>query len=318
MQSELGKGSCFTWRLPFLQIGSELHATALIAGYLSEAPIRNQKNISSRPGSRFDEQRAGRTGYLVLVAEDNETSRNLFARQLALLGHTADLVANGKDALVRWRAGNYDILLTDVHMPEMDGYQLAQTIRAEEREQSRIPIIGLSANAMAEEIERCLAAGMDEYLVKPILLMQLQQVLEHWTNEPEAQQQTQQKPAPAAPQHMTGEASLHINILKALVGDDWQVVQEFLKDFSVMAKHTHKALRQASDACDFADVVRQAHRFKSSARAVGALRLGTISAGLEQAGRQENPVLLRTSMAAFDHEMTAVVEQMNYLMMNMR
>src|SRR5690606_259692 len=217
-----------------------------------EVPTRSWKNISSPPDSQSGEQQ---TGLTVLVAEDNETNRKVFARQLGLLGHTVDLVTDGEDALAHWRAGCYDILLTDVHMPGMDGYQLAQTIRAAEQGQSRIPIIGLSANAMAEEIERCLAAGMDEYLVKPILLMQLQQALAHWV----AQSGVQQKPAFAAPRLITGKASLHIDILMDLVGNDMQVVREFMKDFSAMAKEIHQALQEAAAACDFAAVVRQAH-----------------------------------------------------------
>src|SRR5690606_32733611 len=110
------KGPCLALRLPFPQqmdMGSELQVVADRSG---EVPTRSWKNISSPPDSQSGEQQ---TGLTVLVAEDNETSCKIFARQLGLLGHTADLVTNGEDALAHWRAGHYDILLTDVQMPGM-------------------------------------------------------------------------------------------------------------------------------------------------------------------------------------------------------
>jgi PAS domain S-box-containing protein len=125
-------------------------------------------------------EEAVRQGRLILVAEDNEMNRNVIARQLKLLGYAADVAGDGQDALERWRSGDYALLLTDLHMPLLDGYQLAQSIRAEEKSGTRIPIIALTANALKGEADRCREVGMDDYRSKPSPLAELKSVLGTW------------------------------------------------------------------------------------------------------------------------------------------
>jgi CheY-like chemotaxis protein len=127
-------------------------------------------------------QDARREGRLILVAEDNEINRLVILHQLKLIGLAADISINGRQALERWRSGAGDIalLLTDLHMPEMDGYALARAIRAEEPAGQRLPIIAVTANALRDEELRCRAAGMDGYLTKPIQRLQLQAAIEEW------------------------------------------------------------------------------------------------------------------------------------------
>jgi two-component system sensor histidine kinase/response regulator len=117
-----------------------------------------------------------------LVAEDNEINQKVIFRQLALLGVMAEVVENGQKALERWRDGDYALLLTDVHMPTMDGYELTAAIRTEEAQSNRsyIPIIALTANAMQGEADRCKALGMDDYLSKPVQLAVLKKLLHEW------------------------------------------------------------------------------------------------------------------------------------------
>ncbi|MBK3733761.1 DUF3369 domain-containing protein, partial [Azospirillum brasilense] len=111
----------------------------------------------------------------ILVAEDHPTNRQVIQRQLALLGQTADLAEDGVQALGLWRDGDYALLLTDCQMPEMDGFELTRLIRAEEAAsgRARLPIIAVTANAMAGEAQRCLSAGMDDALSKTVEIGQL-------------------------------------------------------------------------------------------------------------------------------------------------
>ena len=111
------------------------------------------------------------------MVEDNETNRKVILHQFALLGFTADVVNDGLQALECWRSGLYALLLTDLNMPEMDGYQLTQAIRAEEARGRRIPIVALTANALRHEAERCRAVGMDDYLSKPAQLEAFEDVV---------------------------------------------------------------------------------------------------------------------------------------------
>ncbi|ARJ67324.1 hypothetical protein WV31_17460 [Magnetospirillum sp. ME-1] len=119
-------------------------------------------------------------GAPILVAEDHPVNQQVIRRQLQLLGFAAEVFPDGAAALAAWRARPYCLVLTDCHMPIMDGFQLTAAIRAEERADGRhTPILALTANALAGEAERCLKAGMDSYLSKPVELPHLRQALEH-------------------------------------------------------------------------------------------------------------------------------------------
>ncbi|MEM5436640.1 ATP-binding protein [Paraburkholderia diazotrophica] len=122
------------------------------------------------PRSRDD---ALRLHVLILVAEDNPINRHLIRQQLALLGCTCDAVEDGAQALEAWESADYAMLITDCHMPQMDGYTLAMRIRAREGGARRIPIVGLTASVGREERGECIAAGMDECLYKPAKLSDL-------------------------------------------------------------------------------------------------------------------------------------------------
>ncbi|MFC1356678.1 MAG: response regulator [gamma proteobacterium symbiont of Phacoides pectinatus] len=97
-----------------------------------------------------------------------------------MLGFQADFAENGVQALEKWRHGRYSLIMTDCHMPEMDGYQLTRTIRGEEPDGTRIPVVAITADALKGTAQRCRAAGMDDYLTKPMQLKELSQALKRW------------------------------------------------------------------------------------------------------------------------------------------
>ena len=111
----------------------------------------------------------------ILVVDDYEVNLEVLSEQLAILGISADLARDGIEALTLWRAQGYALVMTDTHMPDLDGYSLARQIRAEEEASGgkRSTIIALTANALKGEAERCLAVGMDAYLTKPLDVAQL-------------------------------------------------------------------------------------------------------------------------------------------------
>ena len=116
----------------------------------------------------------------VLLAEDNVTNQKVATMMLRRFGCRTDVVGNGEDALAAMRRKRYDVVLMDCQMPVMDGWATATAIRELERGQERIPIIALTANALAGDRERCLEAGMDDYLTKPLSLTQLHAQLAKW------------------------------------------------------------------------------------------------------------------------------------------
>ncbi len=120
----------------------------------------------------------------VLVAEDNRVNQQVAVGMLKKLGLRVDAVADGREAVDAVQTLPYDLVLMDGQMPDMDGYEATRTIRAMEREGQRIPIIALTAHAMAGDQQKCLEAGMDDYLTKPIVSTKLIKALETWLPDP--------------------------------------------------------------------------------------------------------------------------------------
>ncbi|TAN70407.1 MAG: PAS domain S-box protein [Methylobacter sp.] len=242
-----------------------------------------------------------RQGRLILAAEDNETNQKVILRQLALLGFAADVADNGRQALERWRSGDYALLLSDLHMPEMDGYELTTAIRAEEKASRRVPIVALTANALKGEAEHCRSVGMDDYLSKPVQLAQLKAMLEKWL--PVAVESGPDLPV----------IPVDVNVLKVLVGEDPAVINEFLHDFCSSATQIAAELKTAYTAGQATQVGALAHKLKASAQSVGALALGELCADMEQVGKAGQVEALTALLSRFETEMAVVNEYLNSL-----
>ena len=150
------------------------------------------------PTTREDAITAGR---LILFAEDHPVNRDVIMRQLHLLGYAADAVESGVQAVAALGRTDYALLLTDCNMPEMDCFALTRHIRREGGEQKaprHLPIVALTANAMDGEAERCLEAGMDDYLSKPVEMTKLRVALERWPP-PAPLSAAPEPPAPSVP-----------------------------------------------------------------------------------------------------------------------
>lgn len=123
------------------------------------------------------------SGVCALVVDDMQVNRTLLVEALKKMGHTVDVASNGKEALALIHSLNYDIVFMDCHMPEMDGYQATCEIRAKEQKSGsmkRIPIIAITADAMKENEQRCLDAGMDDFLTKPLKKEKLESIISKW------------------------------------------------------------------------------------------------------------------------------------------
>jgi signal transduction histidine kinase/AmiR/NasT family two-component response regulator len=179
LTSTVGKGSTFRFTLPVTRQPAE---TAPGSVPPSQTAVPSTAPAVA-PGS-----------VRVLFAEDNKINQLVAGKQLAKLGyHSVDIVGNGFEAVSAWQQGKYGIILMDCQMPEMDGYAAAQKIREYEREKKlpHIPIIAMTANAMQGDRELCLAAGMDDYLPKPVTERDLKAVLERATQARPADSDTQ-------------------------------------------------------------------------------------------------------------------------------
>ncbi len=273
-----------------------LKAVAIAAGRAKEAyqeGLPANIRVTITPPSREEARRQGR---LILVAEDNEINQKVIRQQLALLGQTADVVETGRKALVFLRSGDYGLLITDLFMPEMDGYELTKSVRASEAGKRHMPIIAFTAAALKGEIDRCLAVGMDDYMSKPVQLAKLEAMLKKWLPvflESESVPQSSHDPVDAG-------------VLKALVGDDEAMIRDFLRDFRATMVKTAVELRTAYADGQSATMRALAHKLKSSARSVGALALGELCAEIELSGRAGDKFALATLLRGFEQELARV------------
>jgi CheY-like chemotaxis protein/HPt (histidine-containing phosphotransfer) domain-containing protein len=259
-----------------------LHAVALAGGRASPEPDESLKGLAyNLQTSATDSSNGGR---LILVAEDNETNQKVFVHQIRILGHRCDIVDNGRSALQRWRQGDYALVLTDCHMPEMDGYELTRAIRREEGEHRRTPIVAITADALKGTKEHCLAAGMDDYLSKPIQLHELQQKLKQWLPQGEASDGRQK----ISPTDMVIAGNQVVDpgaLIEVLGVEDKVLFAEFYLDFLRTGEQSVSAVRAAYDGRQNNEVGALAHRLKSSARTIGAHALADCCLALEQAGK---------------------------------
>ena len=238
---------------------------------------------------------------LVLLVDDHATNRQVIQRQLALAGYASESAEDGIEGLERWRSGRYALLLSDVHMPRMDGYQLARTIREEagRRGLSPIPIVALTASALKGEAERCLAAGMDDYLAKPVGIATLGACLQRWLphtagRAPMGAEQGARIQSANNRQAVATEAglpqledppTLEASVLEELTGGDVSEARALLQDFLGSTDEDLALLEQLREAGDLHGLTRQAHKVKGAARLVGAQELAEAATTLETAGR---------------------------------
>jgi CheY-like chemotaxis protein len=235
-------------------------------------------------------------GQLILLAEDNETNRDVLLAQLRLLGYAADVAEDGVQALHKWRNGRYALLLTDCHMPKMDGFELTSCIRAEEPAGARLPIIAVTANALQGQALRCLAAGMDDYLSKPLRLQELGPMLAKWLPQvagtlPDATtalgNEALSAPAPAPADANTQDGTLaawDARTLVQIVGVNPALHQRLLDKFLLNGNRQIATLIAAHDNGDTKTIIIVAHTLKSASRTVGAMALGELCQQLESAG----------------------------------
>ena len=269
------RGSTFAVRLPFA--------------------VDPEASTSRRPpeGVAADLEHRSFGGHVVLVAEDNDVNRDVMRRQLALLGCACAAASNGRSALERYRSGGISLVLTDCHMPDMDGFQLTHAIRStEDADGPHVAIVAVTAKAMQGERERCLAAGMNAYLTKPVDLKDLAATLSRLL----------------PPEPVVGPNSVDLTALREIVGGDEEALSEVLLVYA----DTMRALLDDLDTChaagDGKGVASVAHRVSGAAMSVGAERLATFARAAEL-GVAGDPEALRSTIEWIHIEADAVDDQ---------
>ncbi len=199
----------------------------------------------------------------ILVADDQAVNRKLTMRQLEQLGFAVDVVKNGREAVDACGRAPYALIFMDCHMPELDGFEATRQIRQHEGTARRAPVIALTASLAEQDRGRCLAAGMDDYLVKPVSQEALIRVLDRWL----------------------WEAPIDAGTIERLQQIDASVVHEVIDLYVSEAPLRIASIRDAIARQDAPLLASAAHALKSSSGNAGAKRVQEICSDLEKVGR---------------------------------
>jgi diguanylate cyclase (GGDEF)-like protein len=261
VESAPGIGSTFWFVVP-LKLGA---SPALVAVPAVQTPIARR---------RFPE---------ILIVEDNRTSQTIAAGMLQMLDCIPEVVANGRVAVQAFKRKSWDLILMDCNMPEMDGYEATAVIRGLEADSGRrVPIVAMTANTQAIDIEKCLSAGMDDHLPKPLTLDNLTSRLQRWLVDVEIV-----APATATPVGIAAsvtrqgdepiDRAVLVRLREALGGAIGQAIRLFLEDMPTYLEQLEAAVVvEESDA-----VRRAAHAIKGAAWNFGALELAAQAKNIE-------------------------------------
>jgi len=237
-----------------------------------------------------------------LVAEDNAVNRLVVTKALEREGHVVHSANNGREAVEAWQRDRFDLILMDCQMPEIDGYEATRAIRALERSTGgHTRIVAVTANAMKGDRERCLAAGMDEYLAKPLqregLMRALRPLLERGgESQGEAVEATSVTPRDA------GDVPLDRNRLTEIAGGDADFAQELIHLFIEDTAQHIAALGEAIAQADAETVRKVGHTLKGSSSNIGAEPLRCAAFEVEMQGKAGDLVQATTSLTLIQRE----------------
>jgi two-component system, sensor histidine kinase len=239
----------------------------------------------------------------VLVAEDTESSRKLIKRILDKAGYPCDVVANGREAIEAMDRARYDLILMDCQMPVLDGFEATREIRRRQAADQRTPIIALTASAMKGDRENCLAAGMDDYLTKPVARDRLLALIDHWLS-------TRSRQHPDRPDSTAATAPVRLDAIRQMVGDDSELVAELTTTFLRETQERVDRLQEAVEGGDAVAATQMAHGIRSAALNLAAMPLADLAQQIETLGKanalESVPALIQQTA----HELNRIRESL--------
>ena len=240
VESILGKGSTFSFTLPFI-VHSEIEGKTLL----------QQKTYTAN------------NAVSILMCEDNEMNQNLMKAVFLNTPHQLDIASNGNKGLKLLSENEYDLILMDIQMPELDGYETATVIR--EELQLNIPIIAITAHSTLKERERCLSAGMNDYISKPFKKEELLEKIDFWTFGKKGKNET-----PETKKNSPVTSYISLDYLEEMSANDNSFLKEMLGLFQKQSADNFNLLHDHLSANDFESVKKVAHKLKSSFSLIGA------------------------------------------------
>jgi PAS domain S-box-containing protein len=302
------------WRdTPFLMLSSEQDAlvgsTLNVQGYLRKPVTRSElfdglvgvfasaKRAAQQARKQETPDQAARP-VRVLLAEDNPVNQRVAATMLRRRGHLVEIATNGLEAVEQALHGNHDVILMDVEMPAIDGLEATRRIRAAEADSGRhVPIIAMTAHAMRGDREKCLAAGMDDYIAKPISQRKLIAVIEGLR-------------AGSIVESQAEDASeFHPDALLETVSGDTAMAYEILSMYAAEIPVDRQRMQVALAAEDLVALQGLAHMLKGVSATVGATGPAQAAAALEQMARDGDVTAATLALAELERALAVVLPQ---------
>jgi signal transduction histidine kinase/CheY-like chemotaxis protein len=252
----------------------------ILVSVFADAPVKIGRQ---REAPKLDSTLASRLPVRILVAEDNAVNQKLLLRILQQMGYTADLAANGLEVLDALKRQQYHLIFMDVEMPEMDGLEATRAITQHPQGLRRPIIIGTTAYAMEEDRKKCLEAGMDHYISKPIKIVEIQQAIEQWGAV--ALSGGHEEVKPAGPDSLIDIRRIR-EINSIAPGNDPPMLQQLIDLYLEESTGFLSQLRQSVRAGDSAGVHRVAHRLKGSSMNLGIVGVAELCGQIDGKGKQ--------------------------------
>jgi len=270
----------------------------VMAGRGTETPLQ-----AVVPKPVFDAPAAMR-GEILLV-EDNVINQQVALGILQIRGYSVTIANNGREALDMWARRNFDLILMDCAMPEMDGYEATREIRIREQASGRrVPIVALTANAMAHDRAECLSAGMDDHLAKPFSMQAMQEMLDRWIPV-----STVAVPRPAERQaKQVLDRQVLDELSRMLGGGKLDMLASLINLYLAESPKLVDELKRAAGAGDAREMARVAHSLKSCSANVGAMALSRSCAELVTVAKAGNAAEARRMVATLESEHASVQE----------
>jgi two-component system, sensor histidine kinase and response regulator len=273
--------------------GSVFWFTVKLPGVTAaEEPARSRSQPSTLEPARPVKSRVLAHAPLVLIAEDNEINRTVAKALLEKQGLLCTVAHNGREAVEMALANDYAAIFMDCQMPELDGYEATRRIRAAENGH-RVPIIAMTAHSMPGDRERCLGAGMDDYIAKPVRVADLASVVTRWLFSHETPTESH-GPAngktvdPPAPHAQTDEVLDQVTVAQLTEALSSETREELLVAFEESLPKCVADIEAAGRSGDHLELSRAAHLLKGSSATIGAARLRRNCQRLEQSGREQD------------------------------
>jgi PAS domain S-box-containing protein len=251
--------------------------------------------------------RRARREMRVLLAEDNSVNQLVAMRTFEKLGYQVRVVSNGREALSAIKAGHFDLIAMDVQMPEMDGFDATRAIRAwEQTSGTHVPIIALTAHAMKEDRERCLAAGMDGYVSKPVRIGELEQEISRVISPPESATVT-------VPQSGQAEGKIDHKVLLAGVDGNRRLLREMVRLFLADYPARLAEIKEALNGRDGVALERAAHALKGSVGNFAAKDAFAAAQHLESTARKRDLDAAGPACGKLERELALLSEELRNL-----